>query len=291
MTPPSAVPVAGTSTWFITGIGGGLGHRMATHLLSRGDRVAGTTRDPGSVADLRARHGDRLWTTRLDVTAVGSVKSVVDQAFADLGRIDVIVNNAGYGLFGAAEEFTDAQIAHHLATNLTGSIAVTRAALPHLRAQGHGRIVQISSYGGQAANAGASLYNAGKFGIEGFMEALAAELVPFGVGVTIVEPGGTATGFRRNAVLGAPLRAYDGTPASFVRALRDAPRPSPGDPAKVAALTIAAAERQPAPLRVVLGSDSHQYVHDALVQRLAGIDGQRSAAAAADADPPGPRRV
>jgi NAD(P)-dependent dehydrogenase (short-subunit alcohol dehydrogenase family) len=271
-------------TWFITGISSGLGHEMAAQLLDRGDAVAGTARDLDTVAGLRERHGDRLVLAHLDVTDTAAVRRTIDDAFAALGRIDVVVNNAGYGLFGAAEELTDAQVAHHLATNLTGSIAVARAALPHLRAQGAGRIVQVSTYGGQAANAGASMYNASKFGIEGFMEALARELVPFGIGVTIVEPGGTGTGFRTNAVLAEPLAAYDDTPAAFVRRLRDGDLPSPGDPVKVARLIIAAAERDPAPLRVVLGSDAYRYVSDALRQRLESIAGQERAAAEADRD-------
>ncbi|MEV7152265.1 SDR family oxidoreductase [Streptomyces sp. NPDC093084] len=271
-------------TWFITGATHGLGREMARQLLERGDRVAATGRDLDGLAGLARTHGDRVWTARLDVTDTTAIRQTVDRAFADLGRIDVVINNAGYGLFGAAEEFTDEQIIHHLATNLTGSVQVARASLPHLRAQGGGRIVQISTYGGQAANPGASLYNAGKFGIEGFMEALAREMEPFGIGVTVVEPGGTDTGFRRNAVLATPLAAYDGTPAAAVRGLADGTRPSPGDPAKVAALTIAAAQRDPAPLRVVLGSDSYRFVHAALTDRLAGVDGQQASSAEADTD-------
>ncbi|MEU3983792.1 SDR family NAD(P)-dependent oxidoreductase [Streptomyces sp. NPDC026672] len=218
------------------------------------------------------------------MTDVDAVRATVDQAAEALGRLDVVVNNAGYGLFGAAEEFTDEQIDHHLATNLGGPIAVARAALPYLRGQGGGRIVQISTYGGQAANAGGSLYSAGKFGIEGFVEALAAEVAPFNIGVTIVEPGGTGTGFRRNALFGTPMAAYDGTPAAAVRGLSGSSRPSPDDPVKVAALTITAALREPAPLRVVLGSDSYQFVHQALTDRVADVTDQAATAAASDRD-------
>jgi NAD(P)-dependent dehydrogenase (short-subunit alcohol dehydrogenase family) len=276
--------MARARTWFLTGATHGLGREVAVQLLRRGDRVAATGRDLGALAELADEYGDLLWTAPLDVTDRGAVRKVVDRAFAELVSIDVVINNAGYGLFGAAEEFTDDQVEHQLATNLIGSIQVARAALPHLRAQGIGRIVQVSTYGGQAANAGASLYNAGKFGIEGFMEALAREVEPFGIGVTIVEPGGTGTGFRRNAILAAPMAAYDGTPAAAVRGLATGSRPSPGDPVKVASMMIAAAETDPAPLRVVLGSDSYRFVHEALVQRLAGVEGQKSSAAAADLD-------
>jgi NAD(P)-dependent dehydrogenase (short-subunit alcohol dehydrogenase family) len=123
------------------------------------------------------------------VTDTAAIRRVMDQAFADLGHVDVVVNNAGYGLFGAAEEFSDEQVAHELNTNLLGSIQVTRAALPHLREQGGGRIIQMSTWGGQAAGAGGSLYHASKWGIEGFMEATAKDVAPFGIGVTIIETG------------------------------------------------------------------------------------------------------
>jgi NAD(P)-dependent dehydrogenase (short-subunit alcohol dehydrogenase family) len=268
--------------WFITGASSGLGRHIAEQLLRRGDRVAGTGRDKDALDELAQQYGDLFWSTALDVTDARAVRSAVDAAAAALGRIDVVVSNAGYGLFGAAEEFTDAQIDHQLATNLTGSIAVARAALPHLRAQGGGRIIQMSTFGGQFATPGGSLYNASKFGIEGFMEALAKEVAPFGIGVTIIEPGGTPTGFRRNAHLSEPMSAYDDTPAAAVRGLATMSRPSPGDPEKVAALTIAAAEQDPAPLRVVLGSDSFELVHQGITERLASIVDQRGTAGRAD---------
>lgn len=280
--------MATTKTWLVTGATHGLGRVLTEQLLRRGDRVAGTGRDQEALADLTRAHGDAFWPAVLDVTDTPGVRQTVDRAAAALGQLDVVVNNAGYGLFGAAEELSDAQVEHQLATNLTGSISVARAAIPHLRAQGGGRIVQISTYGGQAASAGGSVYNASKFGIEGFMEALAQELAVFGIGVTIVEPGGTATNFRSNARLGEPLAAYDGTPAAAVRGLATSTRPAPGDPVKVAAMTIAAAEQVPAPLRVVLGSDSFQLVHQALQNRLADIAHQHEQAGRADVSRPAP---
>jgi NAD(P)-dependent dehydrogenase (short-subunit alcohol dehydrogenase family) len=156
-------------TWFITGIG----RQMAEQLLSRGERVAGTVRKAGSVDDLKAAYGDRLWIDLLDVTDTPSIRDVVNKAFTELGRIDVIVNNAGYGLLEAAEEVTDEQIVHQINTNLIGSMQVARAALPHLREQGGGRIIQISTMGGQATFPGGVLYHASKWGIDGFMDALA----------------------------------------------------------------------------------------------------------------------
>ena len=218
-------------TWFITGISSGFGRHLTEQLLGRGDRVAGTVRKPGAADDLAAVHGDRLWVAELDVTDLPEVRRVVDRAFAELGRIDVVVNNAGYGLFGAAEEVTDEQVVHELSTNLLGSIQVVRAALPHLRGQGGGRLVQMSTYGGLATNPGASLYHAGKWGIEGFMESTARDVAPFGIGVTIVEPGGARTEFRYGSLqLATPMAAYDNSPAAMVRGVRDSSRPPIGDP-------------------------------------------------------------
>jgi NAD(P)-dependent dehydrogenase (short-subunit alcohol dehydrogenase family) len=213
-------------TWFITGISSGFGRHISEQLLEQGDRVAGTIRRPGSVDDLAAKYGDLLWIACLDVTDLPEVRAVVDRAFGELGRIDVVLNNAGYGLFGAAEEVTDEQVIHELKTNLVGSIQVVRAALPHLRVQGCGRIIQMSTYGGQAINPGASLYHAGKWGIEGFMESTARDVGPFGIGVTIVEPGGARTEFRFGSlVLAEPMAAYDGTPAAMVRGAKDRSHP------------------------------------------------------------------
>ena len=182
-------------------------------LLERGDRVAGTVRNLDSVRDLTEKYGDRFWAARLDVTDTAEIRKVVDAAFSALGTIDVVVNNAGYGLFGAAEECTDEQVVHEIATNLLGSIQVVRSALPHLRAQQRARIIQISTFGGQTALPGGSMYHASKWGIEGFSEALMAELVPFNIGVTIIEPGGARTSFRHGSAQLAALDAYAGTPA------------------------------------------------------------------------------
>ncbi|MBV2353860.1 SDR family oxidoreductase [Streptomyces sp. J2-1] len=274
-----------TRTWFITGISSGFGREMARQLLERGDRVAGTVRDPDSVKDLAARFPERLWTARLDLTETAEIRPVVDRAFAELGRIDVVVNNAGYALLGAAEEVSDDQIAHAVATNLVGSIQVTRAALPHLRAQQGGRIIQVSTWGGQAAAPGGAFYHATKWGIEGFTEATALDVAGFGIGVTIVAPGGTDTDFRsRSAQFGTPLPAYDDSPASGVRALRSMP-PGNGDlPAMVRAI-LDSAEQTPAPRRVILGSDAQTYISRALADRLEEARNQRESAAAVDIRP------
>jgi NAD(P)-dependent dehydrogenase (short-subunit alcohol dehydrogenase family) len=273
-------------TWFITGVNSGFGRYLSEQLLERGDRVAGTIRKEGSVDELKGKYGDRFWTARLDVTDVRAVKLVTDRAFAELGRVDVVVSNAGYGLFGAAEELTDDQVDHVIATNLTGSIALIRAALPHLRAQGGGRVIQLSTYGGQAAFPGGSMYHATKWGIEGFAEAVAQEVAPFGIGVTIVEPGGARTEFRHGSVrLGTKLAAYEGTPAGAVYEILASGAESPGDPAKMAAAIIASAGTDPAPSRIVLGSDAYGIIRQSLADRLAVIEPQRQSAAATDYPP------
>lgn len=270
-------------TWFITGIGGGLGREMASALLERGDRVAGTLRRSGAAADLEAAYGDRLWLAGLDVTDAWAIRRVVDRAFADLGRIDVVVNNAGYGILGAAEELTDEQIARQIETNLVGSIQVARAALPHLRAQGGGRIIQISTMGGQATFPAGVLYHTSKWGIEGFMDALRHEVAPFGVGVTIVEPGSARTGFGAAIEYAPPLEAYEAGPVGQARAYFSQNRPpQPGDPAKMAQAIIASADRSPAPLRLALGSDAYAAIHHALSERLAALEAQEELARSTD---------
>jgi len=271
-------------TWFITGISSGFGRIMAEQLLERGDRVAGTVRRLDAAGGLKARHGDNLSVLHLDVTDTAEVRKVVDAAFARFGRIDVVVNNAGYGLFGAAEELTDEQITDEIDTNLIGSIQVVRAALPHLRAQGGGRLIQISTVGGQAAFPGGSLYHASKWGIEGFMEAVMQEVAVFNIGVTIVEPGGARTEFRYgSSKLSPKLSAYDASPARNVHRMIEAGTAVPlGDPARMAAHIIASADQHPAPLRLALGSDAYRAMHKALTDRLALLESQEALAASTD---------
>ena len=272
-------------TWFITGVNSGFGRHMTEQLLERGDTVAGTVRRLHAVDDLKRAHGQRLWLAQLDLTNTAEIRPVVDRAFTQLGVIDVVINNAGYGLMGPAEEFSDAQVEHVLDTNLLGSIQVTRAAIPHLRVQGHGRIIQISTYGGLVAVPGGSMYHAGKWGIEGFTEALVGELAPFGIGVTLVEPGGARTNFRYgSSQLGTEIEAYRGTPGGMARTMLEERTAVPiGDPAKIAAIIIGSADEDPAPKRIVLGSDSYQFVHQALSDRLAALEAQRDLALSTDA--------
>ena len=271
-------------TWFITGTSSGFGRQLTEQLLARGDRVFATLRRRGALDDLAAAHGDRLHVAELDVTDGAAIRRVVDQAFAALGRIDVVVNNAGYGLFGAAEELSDEQIRHQIDTNVVGSIQVTRAALPHLRAQGGGRILQLSSMGGQMAYPGLSLYHTTKWAIEGFFESVAQEVAPFGIEVTLVEPGSASTNFGSDSLVSAPaIAAYDRTPVGDFRRVRmSGAFPRPGDPAKMARAMIASVDRTPAPKRLTLGSDAYTKMHEALTQRLAALEAQKDIAFSTD---------
>lgn len=271
-------------TWLITGISSGFGRELSEQLLARGDRVVGTVRDTTKVAELMAHYPETLSVEQLDVTDVPAVRRVVEGAFDRFGRIDVLISNAGYGLFGAAEELSDEQIGRMIATNLTGSIQLIRAALPHLRAQGGGRVIQISSYGGQVAFAGNSLYHATKWGIEGFVESVAQEVAPFGIGMTIVEPGGARTEFRYGSAQVAELMPeYDATPAhAFLRMLDPDNGLAPGDPARMAARIIESVEIEPAPLRMVLGSQALQSTLETLRKRVADFETQTKLAASTD---------
>jgi NAD(P)-dependent dehydrogenase (short-subunit alcohol dehydrogenase family) len=274
-------------TWFITGVSSGFGRQLTDQLLKRGDRVIGTVRDPSKVIDLIERYPQAFHTEVLEMTDITAIRDVVERIFAQRGRIDVIISNAGYGLFGAAEELTDRQVEHITATNLVGPIQLIRAALPHLRAQGGGRIIQISSYGGQVAFPGNSMYHATKWGIEGFVESVAQEVASFGIGMTIVEPGGARTEFRYGGAQVAKLTPiYDPTPAhGFLRMLDPKNGLAPGDPARMAARIIESVDVEPAPLRIVLGSQALEGTLATLRKRIAGFEAQTQLAASTDFPP------
>jgi NAD(P)-dependent dehydrogenase (short-subunit alcohol dehydrogenase family) len=274
-------------TWIITGVSSGFGRELTEQLLERGERVVGTVRRLDSVADLVERYPERLRAELLDVTDTAAIRDVVDRSFAELGRIEVIVSNAGYGLFGAAEELSDEQIDHIIATNLVGSIQLIRAVLPHLRAQGGGRIIQLSTYGGQVAYPGNSMYHATKWGIEGFVESVAQEVAPFGIGMTLVEPGGARTEFRYgSAEIARKMPAYDDSPARApLRMLDPANGLAPGDPARMAAAMIASVDQEPAPLRMILGSEALRNTLTVLRDRVSGFEAQTELAVSTDFPP------
>ncbi len=273
-----------SKNWLITGTSSGFGRIMTERLLERGDKVFATLRRPNALDELQAQHRDTLVVDTLDVTDAAAVRQVVDRAFERFGRIDVVVSNAGYGLFGAAEEVTDEQIRHQLDTNVIGSIQLVRAALPHLRAQGGGRILQLSSMGGQIALPGLSLYHASKWAIEGFFETLVQEVAPFGIEATLVEPGGARTEFGHGSMIVAPaLDAYRTAPFSARRkVLAEGTHNPVGDPDKMVREMIASVDMSPAPLRLTLGSDAYKLMHDALTRRLARLEAQRDIALATD---------
>jgi NAD(P)-dependent dehydrogenase (short-subunit alcohol dehydrogenase family) len=275
-----------TRTWFITGASSGFGRAMTERLLERGDRVAATARKPERLSDLAEKYGDRLWTAALDVTDTATLRAVVEKAFADLGRIDVIVSNAGYGTYGAAEEFTDEAIEAQIATNLLAPVQLTRAVLPHLRAQGGGRIVQLSSAGGQAVFPGGNLYHATKWGIEGFFESVIMEVAPFGIGITLVEPGVARTEFGHSLDVAPALDAYADTPVGQMRQYVEAPAGvtanGPGDPDKIADAILASVDVSPAPRRLTLGSDAYQSVHAALTGRIEELEASKDLAFSTD---------
>jgi NAD(P)-dependent dehydrogenase (short-subunit alcohol dehydrogenase family) len=271
--------------WFITGASKGIGRCIVRQLLDRGEHVAATARKPETLEQLTC---DRLWTGRLDVTDPEQIPAIVEAAWTALGGIDVIVNNAGYGLFGAAEEVTDSQLMRELATNLLGPIRVNRAFLPRLRAQGGGRIINIGSVGGQIATPGFSSYNTSKWGLEGYSEALAHEVAAFGIGVTIVEPGGVQTDFGGASMeMADAIEAYATTPQGQVRAYFESGQvdaQAVGDPDKVAAAIIEVAGQDAAPLRLTLGSDAYTAMYAALSGKLSALEAGKGIAHTSDRD-------
>jgi NAD(P)-dependent dehydrogenase (short-subunit alcohol dehydrogenase family) len=274
-----------SKTWLITGASSGFGRELAGLLLQRGDRVAATVRKPDALQDLAAKYGERLWVAILDVTDGTAVRKVINRAFAELQRIDVVVSNAGYALFGAAEEVGDEQIERQIDTNLLGSIQVARATIPNLRLQGGGRIIQISSSAGQAAYPTMGVYAATKWGIEGFFEGTIPEIAPFGIEVTLVEPGASRTNFASSSAdAGQVLDVYQRTAAGDFRRMAAAAGLGmfPGDPRKVASAIIASADQHPAPRRLTLGSDAYALVHEALTERLAALEAQKELAHSTD---------
>lgn len=282
---PRTIAVMTNNNWIITGVNSGFGRELTTRLLSRGDRVVGTVRRPESVADLSEAFPDSFHIETLDLTDTARIRPIVDAAAEWLGGVDGVISNAGYGMFGAAEEYTDEQVQHQIATNLLGSIQVVRSSLPHLRANGGGRVVLLSSSAGGTAYPAASLYHATKWGIEGFGESLAGEVAPFGIGVTIVEPGGARTEFASGSLQWAPANdAYTDGPVGAVRTMFADGVRTPGDPAKMADAMLTAVAQEPAPLRLILGSDSWAGITRALTARLADAQTQHDTAAATDAD-------
>src|SRR6202044_1799327 len=240
-----------SKTWFITGTSRGFGREWTKAALDRGDRVAATARDTSTLDDLRAEHGDALLALALDVTDREAAFDAVTLAHEHFGSLDIVVNNAGYGHFGMVEEVSEQEARAQIETNLFGALWVTQAVLPIMRAQHSGHIIQISSVGGIFAVPTVGLYHASKWGLEGFSQALAAEVKDLGIKVTIVEPGGFATEWGAASALRArQLPAYDAARASLGK-IRTAS--VPGDPKATASALFRIVDAAEPPLRVFFG--------------------------------------
>jgi len=255
-----------SKVWFITGSSRGFGKVFAEAALERGDRVAATARDTSSVRDLVERYGDAVLPLPLDVTDKAAVTSTIRAAHEKFGRLDVVVNNAGYGLFGAVEELSEQQLRDQLETNLFGAVWVTQAALPYLREQGSGHIVQISTIGGVGAFPSLGGYHASKWAVEGISESLAQEVAGFGIKVTLVEPGAFGTDWAGSSAAHAePMPAYE--PMREAMAARRGSA-QPGDPEAAGPALLKIVDADEPPLRVLFGSQTTQLVKYLYAKRL-----------------------
>ncbi len=255
--------------WFITGTSRGFGREWAIAALERGDRVAATARDTATLDDLVAKYGDALLPVQLDVTDRAADFAAVEQAHRHFGRLDVVVNNAGYGQFGFIEELSEADARDQIETNVFGALWVTQAALPFLRAQRSGHIIQVSSIGGITAFPNVGIYHASKWALEGFSQALAQEIAGFGIHVTLIEPGGFDTDWAGSSARRAtelPAYADAHREAQQARAKRTA---KSGDPQASAAAVLKIVDAEQPPLRVFFGELPLQLAEADYAQRLA----------------------
>ena len=244
--------------WFITGCSTGFGRELARYTLDRGYRVVVTARRPTDVADLVAGHEASALAQELDVTKASDIAATVAAAEAKFGRIDVLVNNAGIGYFGAIEESEDAEVRRMFEINFWGLANMTRAVLPGMRVRRSGHIVNISSMGGVRGAPAVGYYNATKFALEGLSEALAQEVAPLGVKVLIVEPSGFRTDWAGRSANQTPhtIADYDSTAGARMRQIRDISGKQPGDPVLAAAAIVKAVEATEPPLRLMLGKNA-----------------------------------
>ncbi|CAM5729086.1 SDR family oxidoreductase [Mycolicibacterium aubagnense] len=249
-----AVSRMGAKVWFITGTSRGFGREWTMAALKRGDSVAATARDVSTLDDLVADYGDALLPIALDVTDRDADFAAVKTAYEHFGRLDVVVNNAGYGQFGFIEELSEAEARDQIETNVFGALWITQAALPYLREQGSGHLIQVSSIGGISAFAGLGAYHASKWALEGFSQSLAAEVERFGIHVTLIEPGGFSTDWGgASAQRTTELPAYDGLRADVAR-WRGERNAVPGNPEASAAAVLQVVDAENPPLRVFFGS-------------------------------------
>jgi NAD(P)-dependent dehydrogenase (short-subunit alcohol dehydrogenase family) len=255
--------------WFITGTSKGFGRVWASAALERGDKVAATARDTGTLQDLADRYGEDVLPLELDVTDKPAVDTAVRRAHEHFGRLDVVVNNAGYGLFGTIEEVTEEQARAQIETNLFGALWVTKAALPYLREQGAGHIVQVSSIAGVHAVPTLGLYHASKWGLEGFSQSLAAEVSDFGIKVTLVEPTAYTTDWSGpSSVQAERIPAYDAVRERQAQAF-GAARATGGDPAATGRAMLELVDADDPPLRIFFGIGPLKMLREEYARRIA----------------------
>lgn len=262
-----------TRTWFITGASAGLGRSLLEAVLAAGDRAVAAARQIENLQDLAALYPSQLLTQYVDVTDPETIKQAISATLEKFGTVDVLVNNAGYGVYGSAEETTMTQVRRQMEVNFFGVVAVTQALLPVMRKQRSGRIINISSAGGFAGFPGAAFYSASKFAIEGMSESLRAELSSFGIKVIIVEPGAFRTSFNKASSLEiaeSNLPDYMDGAYKMVEWLRENDGKQPGDPAKAALVIIKAVQHPDPPERLVLGEDAYSVVS----QKLEKVKGE-----------------
>lgn len=253
--------------WFITGTSTGFGRALAEEALERGDRVVATARDPEQVRDLEQEYPERARAMRLDVTDLDEARDSIEAAIGAFGQIDIVVNNAGYGLLGAVEEVSEEDMRRQVEVNLFGVLNVTRAVLPHMRERQSGHFINISSVGGFVGVPGFGIYNATKFGVEGVSEGLALEAAPLGIHVTIVEPGAFRTDWAgRSLTRAGQIEDYNETVGGAREYIESENGNQAGDPVLAARAMIAAVEADEPPLRLPLGQDSLDQIREKLDQ-------------------------
>ncbi|SDD29069.1 Short-chain dehydrogenase [Geodermatophilus telluris] len=269
-------------TWFVTGASSGIGLAVARAAAGRGDNVAALARTTAALDPLVERHGSRVLGQVADVRRPADVEDAVARTLDAFGRIDVVVNNAGYGLFGAVEESTDTQARATFETNVFGVLHVLRATLPVLRAQRSGHVLQGSSYYGRIAEPGVGLLSATKYAVEGLTDALVPELEPLGIKVTLVEPGPTATAFLSNLAVADSIADYDQTVREVQKAIGELPPETFNAPDRVAAAMLSVVDAERPPRRLVTGNFAVKVIREALESQLAELEAWKTTALAVD---------
>jgi NAD(P)-dependent dehydrogenase (short-subunit alcohol dehydrogenase family) len=274
-----------SKVWLITGSSRGFGRSLAEAVLEHGDRLVATARHPEQLSDLVTHSGEQVRAVTLDVTNAEQARAAAAAAVEAFGRLDVVVNNAGYGYVAAIEDASEAELRAQIETDLWGVINVTRAALPILHRQRSGHIVQFSSIAGRMGMAGAGAYHTAKWAVEGFSEALAREVAPLGIKVTIIEPGAFRTDFNVSSLRERPPSAdYQPTVGPVMGFLHQVAGHEPGDPAKAAQAIIAIVNEDNPPLRLLLGTDAVQLARQIDQAKLAETDRWEALSSSTDFD-------